>query len=212
MSGMSIFNSRMPEQSNPVFNMDWSGYARGGDIERASGKVAGSIEKATEKITSKLSGTIEKEVGRLGNDVQKSTGQIVSVVKDGAEKISDTVKRSAVNNAEQTAAPTADVKALCQGLIGVSKTTAQIADTALINPAEIPAALQSAKAISKQFADLIDRASKYAEEGRRFRETAAEVEKAAGWIGSNFPSDRCIPITNGAADVVGAFGRMSDFN
>ena len=212
MNGMSIFNSGMPEsQSNPVLNLDWSGFARSSDVERASGKVAGSIEKTSEKMTGKLSGTIEKEVGRLGNDVQKSTGQITAAIKDNTDKISDAVKRSAVNNAEQTS-PTADVKALCQGLIGVSKTTAQIADAALINPAEIPAALQSAKAISKQFADLIDRASKYAEEGKRFRETAAEVEKAAGWVGSNFPSGQCIPITNGAVDVFGAFGRLSDFN
>ena len=202
MSGMSIFNSRMPEsQSNLVFNMDWSGYARGSDVEKAATKVASAVEKGTERMTKAIA------------DDGKNSQKIIDAVKKGSEQVVDAVgKIKPTNNAKQTAAPTADVKALCQGLIGVSKTTAQIADTALINPAEIPAALQSAKAISKQFADLIDRASKYAEEGRRFRETAAEVEKAAGWIGSNFPSDRCIPITNGAADVVGAFGRMSDFN
>ena len=201
MNGMSVFNANVPEQSNPILNLDWSGFARSSDVEKASTKVAGAVEKGTERMTKAIA------------DDGKNSQKIIESVKAGSEKIVDAVgKIKPTTNAEQTAAPTADVKALCQGLVGISKSTAQIADTALTNPAEIPAALRSAKAISKQFADLIDRASKYAEEGKRFRETAAEVDKAAGWIGSNFPSDQCIPITNGAVDVVGAFGRMSDFN
>ena len=201
MSGMSIFNSRIPEsQSNPVFNLDWSGFARSSDVEKAATKVAGAVEKGTERMTKAIA------------DDGKNSQKIIDAVKKGSEQVVDAVgKIKSTTNAEQTS-PTADVRALCQGLVGISKSTAQIADTALTNPAEIPAALQSAKAISKQFADLIDRASKYAEEGKRFRETAAEAEKATDWIGSNFPSDQCIPITNGAVDVVGAFGRLSDFN
>ena len=185
MSGMSIFNSRMPEQSNPVFNMDWSGYARGGDIERASGKVTGSIEKASEKMTGKLSGTIEKEVGRLGNDVQKSTGQIVSVVKDGAEKISDTVKRSAINNANPS--PPSAASAVSAGLCSVAESTTKLANHLRSHPNELGAVARSAEAVRKKFDDLIDRTSEFAKSGERLRKTTTEVSQAAGWIGSNYP-------------------------
>ena len=207
MNGLSVFNSSMPElQSNPVFNLDWSGYARGGDVEKAATKVASAVEKTSEKMTGKLSGTIEKEVGKLGNDVQKSTGQITSAVKDGAEKISDTVKRTAVNNtnAEQTADPPASGATVFQeSLQCIAAATARVAEHVRVHPAETSAALQSAKAIAKQFTDLTDRATQCSEENKRLREAAAEVKRASGWIGGNLcgtggGNNQCIPVGNAA--------------
>jgi len=114
-------------------------------------------------------------------------------------------------NVYQPAAPSPAEMALSRGLFSISKSTAQIADAVRNNPAEIPTALGSAEGIAKQFAELTDRASKYADEGKRFGETAAEVERATGWIGSNYPSgagNQSVSVANSFGRVVGSFAEL----
>jgi hypothetical protein len=165
---------------NAVFNLDWSGFARSSDVEKGANKIAGSVDKATEKIT-----------GKLATDLQRGMDRVTSAVKDSTEKVCDSIKKVATTNANQPAAPQPAVEALCQGLVSVSESVIQIAEAAHNNPAEIQATLEKAKAIAKQFTELTDRASRCADEGRRLQQTAAEVEKSAGWIGSSLCSCGC---------------------
>ena len=82
MSGFYVTNTIATP--NSVFNIDWSGFARSSDVEKAATRVVGAVEKSTEKIT-----------GKLGTDIQRGTERIASAVKDGTGKITDTVKQTA---------------------------------------------------------------------------------------------------------------------
>ena len=173
MTAMSVFNSKMPEQSIPVFN-SWDAQASQKGIERAAEKITGVIDKAT---------------GKLATDIQKSTEKLVAATKDGAEKVSDTVKRTATTNAAgngQTASAPTAVATLHESLQSIATATAEVADYARTHPTDIPTALKSAKTIAQQYTDLTDRASSYAEEGQRFRETAAATAQAVNWIAGRY--------------------------
>jgi len=190
MSAMSVFNANVPEQSNTILNLDWSGFARSSDVEKASAKVAGAVEKASQKITA---------------DESKSSQKIIESVKAGSEKIVDAVaKIKSTTNAEQTATPPASGTTVFQeSLQCIAAATARVAEHARVHPEETSAALQSAKSIAKQFNDLTDRATQCSEENKRLREAAAEVKRASGWIGGNLcgaggGNNQCIPVGNAA--------------
>jgi len=191
MSGMS------------VFNLDWSGYPRQSDIEKAANKIAGSVDKGTEKMTGKLSG-----------DIQKNTDRISGAIKDNTEKITDAIKRSAVNNASTSMTP--PVAAVVDGLMDMSKATSDIAKFLLANPNEMPSAVEAAKGVSKQFGTLTDAASGYDAGTSKLGSEVGEMAKVLDWVDYKFGipdgSGQCVPITNSAVNVVGAFGRLSDFN
>jgi len=203
-SQMSVFNSNVPNQSNPILNLDWSGYARGGDIEKASGRVSGSLDKAAQQIT-KAVADVGKDSKKMVDAIQKSSERVVDTVKASSEKISDTVKRTAVNNtnAEQTTPPVSGATVFQESLQCIATATARVAEHVRIHPEEASAALQSAKSIAKQFTDLTDRATQCSEENQRLREAAAEVKRASGWIGGNLcgaggGNNQCIPVGNAA--------------
>jgi len=192
-SQMSVFNSHVPEQNNSVFNLDWSGYVRGSDVEKSTTKIAGSVDKATKEITKTVV------------DVGKDSKRIVDAVKAGSEKIVDAVaKIKSTTNAEQTADPSASGASVFQeSLQCIATATARVAEHVRIHPEETSAVLQSAKSIAKQFTDLTDRATQCSEENKRLREAAAEAKRASGWIGGNLReaeggNNQCIPVGNAA--------------
>ena len=203
MNAMSVFNSNVPEQSNPIFNLDWSANPTGRDVEKAANKVAGSVDKGTERMTSKLS-----------TDIQKNADIVTSAIKDNTDKVTDAVKRSAVNNASTNLTP--PMAAVVDGLLDMSKATSDIAKFLLANPNEMPAAVEAAKGVSRQFEVLTEAASGYDAGTSKLGNEVSEISKVLDWIDYKFSipdgSGKYVPITNSAADVVGAFGRMSDFN
>ena len=155
-----------------VFNLDWSGYARGSDIEKSATKIASAVEKASQKITA---------------DESKNSQKLIESVKTGSEKIIDAVgKIKTTNNSNQTAAPSA-ASAVSAGLLSVAESTAKLANHLRSHPNELGVVAQSAEAVGKKFDDLVDRTSEFAKSGERLRKTTAEVSQAAGWIGSNYP-------------------------
>jgi methyl-accepting chemotaxis protein len=91
-----------------------------------------------------------------------------------------------------------------QGLQCVAASTTQIADHIRTDATDIPTAIESAKAVSKQFTDLIDRASAFAKECRRLRETAEEVERATEWIGKKYCGGG-VSVNNSFGRVIGSF-------
>ena len=163
MSSMSVFNS-----------WDWSGYARGSDIEKASAKVAGAVERGTDKMTCKLSG-----------DMKQNAEKIASVVKDNAKDVVDSVKRITTNSDQNP--PTIAVE-VSTGLASISESTAKLANHLRSNPTEMSTVAGSAEAIGKQFNDLIVSTKEFAKGREQLKKTTAEVAKAAGWINSNYPS------------------------
>ena len=78
MIGMSVFNS-------------WDSTASQKGIEKATEKITGAIEK------------VEKTTGKLSTDIKQSSDKISAAVKDGTKDVADTIKRTATNNAGQTA-------------------------------------------------------------------------------------------------------------
>jgi methyl-accepting chemotaxis protein len=156
-----------------VFNFDWSRFPLNRDIEKAAKQVTGSIDK------------VDRNVGKLANDMKRNTDRITASIKGGTKKIADSVK--ATNNEESNQNVPTIAESIRGSLKGIAASTSQIADR-IQNPMEIAAALESAKAVSEHFSELVDRSAKYADECRRLRETTKEVNKAAGWIGSSFPS------------------------
>ena len=183
MTGMSVFNSNVPEQSNPICNLDWSGFARSSDVEKAATKVAGSVEKASEKMTGKIATDVQRSTDKITAAIKDNTNQTTSAVKDGTKDVVDSVKRIATTNAEQT---TPAAEAVHAGLQSVATVAAELAEFARKNPSEIPRLLESAKSISGKFSDLTDKASSYAEEWKRFRQSAAETAKTADWVAGQY--------------------------
>ena len=175
-----------------VFNFDWSRFPLNRDIEKAAKQVTGSIDK------------IDKNVSKLTNDMKRNTDKIAATIKGGTKKIADTVK--ATNN-EVCNPPTPTIAESIRGsLQGIAASTSLIADR-IQNPTEAAAALESAKAVSEHFAELVDRSAKYADECRRLRETTKEVNKAAGWIGGSFPSGG-VSVQNSHIRVVNSFDEL----
>ena len=162
-----------------IFNMDWSGYARGGDIEKAATKVTSAIDKGTDKTSS----SIEKTVGKISTDLQRSTDRLVGVIKDGTKDMSDTIKRTATTNAA-TSIPAA--LAISTGLHSVAKSANRIADTIAARPEKLEAVAESAKGLNRKFSDLVDTASQYAESANKLRTATEETVKAADWIAGNY--------------------------
>ena len=175
MTGMSVFNTRMPEsQSNPILNLDWSGFARSSDVEKAATKVVSAVDKGTERMTKAIA------------DDGKNSQKIIDAVKKGSEQVVDAVgKIKPTTNAGQTS-PSAAL-AVSAGLRSVAESTAKLANHLRSHPNELGAVAQSAEAVGKKFDDLIDRTSEFAKSGERLRKTTTEVSQAAGWIGSNYP-------------------------
>ena len=103
--------------------------------------------------------------------------------------------------------PTAS-SAIYESLESIAVGTARVADHVRAYPADTSAALESAQAIAKQYSDLTDQASKFADENRRLRETAAEVNKTAGWVGSNFSGGGGVSVNNSFGRVVGSFSDL----
>jgi len=99
---------------------------------------------------------------------------------------------------------TTPATAIHASLRGIAIATAQVADHVLARPSELEAVTDSAKAINKQFTDLIDATSGFAEGGEKLRGAAAETAKATDWIGEQYSGRDNNPD--------GAIGRMSDFN
>lgn len=190
-SEMSVFNSETSGlQSNPILgvhNLTWDTTASQKGVERVTDRIIKAIA-----------------------DEGKKSQRVVDAVKAGSEKVADAVgKIKCTQNTDQSH-PTA-AEAVHESLRSIAASTAQIADQALKNPNEIPAMLTSAKAIAEKYADLTTQATAYSQEYKRLHQTAAEVEKAAGWIGSNYGGDGCcqsVPVNNSFGRVVGNFQEL----
>jgi len=105
--------------------------------------------------------------------------------------------------------------AIYRGLKDVSDATADIAQYLLAHPHEVTGATQAAKAIGQRFSELTDAAMQFDGSNSKLNNMVEEMRKAVDWCDYRFPDGnggRCIPVSNSAVDVVGAFGRISDFN
>ena len=112
--------------------------------------------------------------------------RLASAVKDNTEKITDTIKWTATTNAA-TSIPAA--LAISTGLHSVAESANRIADTIAARPNELEALTDSTKAINRQFSDLVDTASQYAESANKLRAATEETVKAADWIAGNYSCD-----------------------
>ena len=184
-----------------VFNLSWDSNATRQSVEQ-------SAQKAAQQVTSAL----DKSVGKLSTDVQRSTDKITAAVKDGSERVVDAVK--ATNNANASGM-TLPVAAIYRGLKDVSDATADIAQYLLEHPHEVAGATQAAQSIGLRFGELTEAAMQFDGSNSKLNNMVEEMRKTVDWCDYRFPDGsggRCVPIRNSAADVVGAFGRLSDFN
>jgi len=168
-----------------VNNVSWDRTSSRADIDRAAGRIVTAVEKGT-------------------NRVVDESKKITTAVRDGSKKVADAVK---TNNAEQSVAPTPARKALYEGLQGIAASTTRIADSILVPAKDVKATLESAEKISRQYADVVDRASRSAECLGELRETVGEVTETSRWLAGelNDGCNRCVPVGN-------LFGRVSDFS
>jgi hypothetical protein len=189
---------------NMFFNLDWSGYAKSSDIEKASAKVTGAIERGTEKIT----GTIDKNLGKVSSEIKQNTDKIAGAVKDGTKDIVDSVKRINTTNAvgSNQNVPLA-VKAVQKGLQDVSEATSRIAGHLVTNPSDLGAATQAAESVGKRFSELVKATSQYEEGTSKLNGMVGEMEKCLDWVDYKFSNAACnqggmmappIPVINGA--------------
>ena len=188
-----------------VFNLSWDSNATRQSVEQ-------SAQKAAQTVTSAL----DKSVGKVTTDVQRSTDKITAAIKDNTDKVTDAVKRSAVNNSSN-AEMTAPVSAVYHGLLDMSKATSEIAQYLITHPDEMAGAMQAAKSVGQRFGALTEAAVGYDAGTAKLGNEVAEMEKTLDWCEYRFaiPDEggkQCVPVFNSAADVVGAFGRLSDFN
>ena len=167
MTAMSVFNSKMPAQSIPVFN-SWDAQASQKGIERAAEKITGAIDKTT---------------GKLSGDIQKSTEKLVAATKDGAEKVSDSVKR-VTTNASSMSAP---VKAVHAGLHSVAESVNRLAEYLGEHPDEMGAATEAAESVGSQFRALVECAVQYERGTSQLNGQVGEMDKTADWIDCRFP-------------------------
>ena len=106
---------------------------------------------------------------------------------------------------EMTATP---IAAISTGLRSVAESAIKISDHVRSRPTELKAAAESGQAIQEQFAKLLDDAKKYGEATTELQGTVGEVEKAANWIGSNYPAGGGnVPVAN-YGRVVGSFDSL----
>jgi hypothetical protein len=130
-----------------VFNGSWNNLA----TEKG-------VERTTEKIVKAIA------------DGGKQTQKVVEAVKVGSEKVVDAVaKIKPTTNAEQTAAPKPATETLHDGLKGIAASASRIADAVLARPNEVKATMESATTTVRQFTDLVDRASRAAEDSEQMR-------------------------------------------
>ena len=163
-------------------------------------------QKGLDKTAKTISTAIDKGVTRITQDVQRSTDKLAATIKGGAAKVAEATKRTATTN-ESGNNQTAPVAAVQAGLRSVAVSATRIADHVNRHPADLGAVTETGRAVGEQFADLIDRASKYAEVASELRETTAETAKTADWIAGKFDGrEQDVSIGNGA------FGRLSDFS
>ena len=157
------------------------------DIEQASRTVAAAVERGTKQVI----------------DESK---KVVTAVRDGTKRVADAVR--ATNNVEQTAAPKPASDTLYEGLKSIASSTSRIADQVLAHPNEVKATLESATEVSRQFTDLVDRASRSAENIGEMRQAVAEATQTSQWLDGDLcgGGNQCIPVGNGA------FGRNADFS
>jgi len=132
-----------------------------------------------------------------------------NAVKAGSEKIADAIgKIKSTNNTEQTAALTPAVSSIHRGLTSLVTSANRIAERIRAHPTDLRAAAESGQAIQEQFAKLLDDTKKYGEATAELQGTVGEVEKAANWIGSNYPADASnVPVAN-YGRVVGSFDSL----
>ena len=126
MSGMSIFNSRVSESpSNLVCNLDWSGYVRGSDVEKATNKIVGVVEKSTNKIATDAQRSTDKITAAVNNASTSMTPPVAAVVDglmDMSQATADIAKFLLANPSEMPSA--------VEAAKGVSKQFGTLTDAA----------------------------------------------------------------------------------
>ena len=162
-------------------------------------------QRGLEKAANKVSNTIDKGISKISTDMQRNTDKITTAFKSGMEKVTDTIGRIKTTN-ESGNNQTAPVAAICQGLKSIAVATARTADHARTHPTALHAILESARAVSENFAKLVADASSAATSSDTLRATTAETIKASDWIGSKYLSDE------DNVFIGNAFGRLSDFS
>jgi methyl-accepting chemotaxis protein len=89
-------------------------------------------------------------------------------------------------------------------LIGVSESTARIAEHVLANPGELREVAETAKNIGTQLTDMAYDVERVADGYESLREKTTEATKTADWLGEQY--------NGGVNSGNNAFGRMSDFS
>jgi len=164
---------------------------------------AQASQRGLERAAEKISGAFDKGVGKITTDMQKNADKIAAATKAGSERIVDAVgKIKPTQNANQSNA----VSAVVSGLHSVAESANIIADHVIANPADLGAVATSAKAVGQQFTNLLDATTQFAQDSDLLWKTTAEVEKAAGWLGNNYPGGS-VPVNN-AGRVVHSFNEL----
>ena len=134
--------------------------------------------------------------------IERAATKVAGAVEKSTDKVTEAIKRISTTNAVTAPA----TSAIHESLKSVAVSTARIADYIGKNPSGLPAAMESVQAVCKQFSELTDHASRFAESAKELRATAGETVKASDWIGSKFPSNVSdVSVSN-------AVGRMVDFS
>jgi len=155
--------------------------------------------QASQKGIERAADRIVKAIGDEGRNSQK----VVEAVKAGSEKIVDSISKiKPTQNANQSNV----VSAVVSGLHSVAESANVIADHVIANPADLGAVATSAKAVGQQFTNLLDATTQFAQNSDLLWKTTAEIEKAAGWLGNNYPGGG-VPVAN-AGRVVHSFNEL----
>jgi Asp-tRNA(Asn)/Glu-tRNA(Gln) amidotransferase B subunit len=183
---------------NTIWNSSWNGL---------------HTEKQAKQSADKLTKAIEK--------VERTAAKAIEVSKAGSKQVVDALgKIKATNNSEESISPlptapvptalTPGTRMLHDGLKGIAATTSEIADDIIARPKEMRAAVDSATAISKQYADLVASASRTVDESEQMQRAAGEAAKASQWIGDNLGGgcSQCASICNSSGRVVGSFDEL----
>ena len=126
---------------------------------------------------------LDQTTQKITSAIEKSTGKIAATIKDGTKTISEATRKVANESVNIQTIP---VTAVVQGLQGVAVATAEISDYLRRNPTALGEVAESGRSICKQFADLVDHTSNFADGSQRLREVAESAKTATDWIGGKY--------------------------
>ena len=100
------------------------------------------------------------------------------------------------------------MSAVSAGLARLGTSAMQMSEYILAHPADLKATTESARAIGRQFSELNDRVSEFAESNERLQAATQETVKASEWIAGQFcGAGQSVSVAN-CGRVVGSFADL----